>query len=71
MAQRVRHSSLRCSSIGCGVAQLVVRRLAVRQARNQFSARPPREVLPTELTSDEEMETGEEPRQTATDECTV
>ncbi len=41
---------------GCGVAQLVVRRLAVRQARVQFSAPHPREVLPTELISDEEME---------------
>ncbi len=29
----------------CGVAQLVVRRLAVRQARVRFSARHPREVL--------------------------
>ncbi len=41
---------------GCGVAQLVVRRLAVRQARVQFSARHPTEVFTTELTSDEEIE---------------
>ncbi len=32
-------------SAGCGVAQLVVRRLAVRQARVRFSARHPMEVL--------------------------
>jgi hypothetical protein len=31
--------------LGCGVAQLVVRRLAVRQARVRFSARHPMEVL--------------------------
>jgi hypothetical protein len=31
--------------LGCGVAQLVVRRLAVRQARVPFSARHPMEVL--------------------------
>jgi hypothetical protein len=40
----------------CGVAQLVVLRLAVRQARVRFSARHHREGLPTELSSDEEME---------------
>jgi hypothetical protein len=40
----------------CGVAQLVERRLAVRQARVRFSARHHREVFPTELQSDEEME---------------
>jgi hypothetical protein len=40
----------------CGVAQLVVRRLAVRQARVRFSARHHGEGFPTELTSDEEME---------------
>jgi hypothetical protein len=44
--------------VWCGVAQLVVRRLAVRQARVQFSARHHREVSTTELTSDEEMERG-------------
>jgi hypothetical protein len=41
-----------------GVAQLVGRRLAVRQARVRFSARHLREVYPTEQTSDEEMERG-------------
>jgi hypothetical protein len=40
----------------CGEAQLLARRLAVRQARVRFSARHHREVFPTELTSDEEME---------------
>ena len=40
----------------CGVAQLIARWLAVRQARVRFSAWQHREVLPTELTSDEEME---------------
>ncbi len=35
-----------------GVAQLAARRLAVRQARVRFSARPHREVFPTEHTSD-------------------
>jgi hypothetical protein len=33
----------------CGVAQLVARRLAVRQARVRFSARHHREGPPTEL----------------------
>jgi hypothetical protein len=42
----------------CGVAQLVARRLAVRQAQVRFSARNHREVFPTEQTSDEEMERG-------------
>ncbi len=42
----------------CGVAHLVARRLAVRQACVQFSARNHREVFPTEHTSDEEMERG-------------
>jgi hypothetical protein len=41
-----------------GVAQLAARRLAVRQARVRFSARPHREVSPTEHTSDEDMERG-------------
>ncbi len=41
-----------------GVAQLAARRLAVRQARVRFSARPHREVSPTEHTSDEDMEKG-------------
>ncbi len=50
---------VRRSPVGCGVAQLVMRRFAVRQARVRLSARHPREVFPTELTtvtSDEEME---------------
>jgi hypothetical protein len=42
----------------CGASQLVARRLAVRQARVRFSARHHREGLPTELSSDEEMEKG-------------
>ncbi len=44
------------TQLWCGVAQLIARRLAVRQARVRFSARHHREVFPTELTSDEEME---------------
>jgi hypothetical protein len=47
----------------CGVAKFLVRRSSVssavprvRQARVQFSAQHPREVFPTELTGDEEME---------------
>ncbi len=40
------------------MAQLVARRLAVRQARVRFSARHHREDFPTEQTSDEEMERG-------------
>jgi hypothetical protein len=42
---------------GCGVAQLVARRLAVRRARVRIPIRHPREVSATELFSDEEMET--------------
>jgi hypothetical protein len=42
---------LTINKLGCGVAQLVVRRLAVRQALVRFSVRHP-----TELTSDVEME---------------
>ncbi len=53
MAQRVQ----RCS-VGCSVAQLVVRWPAVRQARVQISARHPREVFPTEHKCYEEMERG-------------
>ena len=48
-----------------GVAQFMGRRgsvgsalLAVRQARVRFSARPHREVFPTEHTSYEDMERG-------------
>jgi hypothetical protein len=37
------------------VAQMAVRRLAVRQARIRFPARHLLEVFLTELTSDEEM----------------
>jgi hypothetical protein len=44
------------AQLGCVVAQMVVRQLAVRQARVRFSAGHPREVFPTELTSDEELE---------------
>jgi hypothetical protein len=40
------------------VAQLAARRLAGRQARVRFSARPHREVFPTEHTRDENMERG-------------
>ncbi len=40
------------------MAQLVARRLAVRHARVRFSAWHHREVFPTELTSNEEMERG-------------
>ncbi len=44
------------AQLGCFVAQMVVRRLAVRQARVRSSAWHPREVFPTELTSDEDEE---------------
>jgi hypothetical protein len=44
--------------VWCGVAQLVARRLAGRQARVRFSARRHKEVCTTELSSDEEMERG-------------
>jgi hypothetical protein len=49
---------VRCgvAQLWCGMAQLVARRLAVRQARVRFSARHHREVFPTDLSSDEEME---------------
>jgi hypothetical protein len=47
---------VRRGSVWCGVAQLISRRLAVSQARVRFSARHHREVFPTKLTSDEEME---------------
>ncbi len=46
------------TQLWCGVAQLVARRLAVRQARVRFSGRHHREVFPTEQTGDEEMERG-------------
>jgi hypothetical protein len=41
-----------------GVAQFTARRLVEGQARVRFSARHHREVFPTELTSDEDMERG-------------
>ncbi len=44
--------------LGCGVAQLVVHRLAVRQARVCFSARHPMEILL--LLSEEAMRIQEE-----------
>ncbi len=65
----MRRSSLRCgvahkgaaklirvrrSSLGCGAAYLVVRRLAVRQARVRFSARHPMEVSLAERRSDKD-----------------
>jgi hypothetical protein len=46
------------------VAQTVARRLAVRQVQVRFSARHHKEVFPTELISDEEMESSGESRQT-------
>jgi hypothetical protein len=56
---------VRCGSIlcgvaqsWCGVAQLVARRLAGRQARVRISARQHREVFTTEHTSNEEIERG-------------
>ncbi len=42
--------------IECGVDQLVVRWLAVRQAQVHFSARHSQEVFSNERASDEEME---------------
>ncbi len=53
----------------CGVAQLGARRLAVRQAPVQFSARHHREVFPTDQTSDEGN--GERPQRMAMDKCIV
>jgi hypothetical protein len=44
------------AQLWCGVAQLVARQLAVRQVRVRFSAWHHKDVFPTELTSDEEME---------------
>jgi hypothetical protein len=50
---------VRRGSAWCGVAQLVGRhQLAVRQARVRFLAWHHREVFPTELTSDDDMERG-------------
>ncbi len=48
---------------------MVVRRLAVRQAEFDSRLGTPREIFPTELTNDEKV--GEEPRQMATEECSV
>ncbi len=42
------------SSLGCGAAQLVVRRLAVRQARVRISARHPIEAPLAERRRDED-----------------
>ncbi len=47
-------------SLWCGVAQLVARRPAGRQARVWFPARHQREVCPTELTTDDEEMEGSE-----------
>ncbi len=63
-----------CSSSQSSVSQLVVRRLAVRQARVRFSARHPMEVLL--LLSEEAMRIQEDrPRRMVKDElmydCTV
>ncbi len=44
----------RRSSVGCGVAQFVVRKLAVRRARFQFSALHPEEASLAEHQSDED-----------------
>jgi hypothetical protein len=53
--------------LGCGEDQLVVRRLAVRQARVRFSARHPMEVLL--LLSEEAMRMQEDrPRRIVKDE---
>ncbi len=60
---------IRRGSVWCGVAQLVARRLAVRQARVRFSARHHREGLPTELIR--RWGVGERPRQVATDKWIV
>jgi hypothetical protein len=56
VAQRVRRSSIGCgvAQSGCGVAQLVVSRLAVRLARVRFSARHPMEASVAERRSDED-----------------
>ncbi len=44
-------SRVQCGSVGCSVAQLVARWLAVRQARVRISIRHPMEVPPTEPTA--------------------
>ncbi len=54
---------------GCGAAQLVVRRLAVRQARVRISARHPMEAPLTERRRDEDSRNG--PRRLVKDERSV
>jgi hypothetical protein len=49
--EALQHLTTASKIYGCSVAQLVVRWLAVRQARVQISARHPREVPPTEPTA--------------------
>jgi hypothetical protein len=56
------------SSEGCGVAQLVVRRLAVMQARVRISARHPMEVPLAELRSDEDTVQEDRPQRMVKDE---
>ena len=53
LAIRVQRGSVRVQrgSLGCSVAQLVARLLAVRQARVRISARHPMEVPPNEPTA--------------------
>ncbi len=53
----------------CGVAQLVVHRLAVRQARVRFSARHHREVFPH--WADKRRGNGERPQRMTMDKCIV
>ncbi len=61
---------VRRGSVGwCGVAQLVARRLAGRQARVRFSARHHREVYPH--WAQVQWGNGERPRRMAMDECMV
>ncbi len=54
---------------GCSVAQLVVRRPAVWQARVPIPARHPREVFPSER--NKQWRKGERPRRMDMNECTV
>ncbi len=57
MALRVPYGSQGAAwLIGCGMAQLVALRLAVRRARVSIPTQHPREVSATELFSDEGME---------------
>ncbi len=70
---RAQRSSVRLqsSSVRVGVAQFLVLRLAVLQARVQFFARHSTEVFRTELTCDKEMEMnlGEWPQMNVLYEC--